>query len=124
MKNSWTGGEGATVDIPAAVVEDHPRFSYRGMHLDVSRHFFSVDEVKRYIDVMASYKLNQFHWHLTDDEGWRVEIKRWAVLIRFEMSIGLGKKASIPCALASSFSSSSTETPRTGTSLRFDCERI
>jgi len=66
-----------TVELPAVVVEDHPRFAYRGMHLDVSRHFFSVDEVKRYIDVMAAYKLNNFHWHLTDDNGWRVEIKRY-----------------------------------------------
>jgi hexosaminidase len=67
----------STVEIPAAVIEDHPRFAYRGMHLDVSRHFFTVDEVKRYIDVMAAYKLNNFHWHLTDDNGWRVEIKRY-----------------------------------------------
>ena len=66
-----------TVEIPAAVIEDQPRFAYRGMHLDVSRHFFSVDEVKRFIDVMAAYKLNNFHWHLTDDNGWRVEIKRY-----------------------------------------------
>jgi hexosaminidase len=65
------------VELPVAVVEDHPRFAYRGMHLDVSRHFFSVDEVKRYIDVMAAYKLNNFHWHLTDDNGWRVEIKKY-----------------------------------------------
>jgi hexosaminidase len=65
------------VALPAATIEDHPRFAYRGMHLDVSRHFFSVDEVKRYIDVMAAYKLNTFHWHLTDDQGWRIEIKRY-----------------------------------------------
>jgi hexosaminidase len=65
------------VELPAAVIEDYPRFAYRGMHLDVSRHFFSVAEVKRYIDVMAAYKLNNFHWHLTDDNGWRVEIKRY-----------------------------------------------
>ena len=68
------------VALQAAVIEDHPRFAYRGMHLDVSRHFFSVDEVKRYIDVMAAYKLNAFHWHLTDDQGWRVEIKRYPKL--------------------------------------------
>jgi hexosaminidase len=68
------------VALPAAVIEDHPRFAYRGMHLDVSRHFFPVDEVKRYIDVMAAYKLNTFHWHLTDDQGWRVEIKRYPKL--------------------------------------------
>jgi hexosaminidase len=68
------------VALPAAVIEDHPRFAYRGMHLDVSRHFFSIDEVKRYIDVMAAYKLNAFHWHLTDDQGWRIEIKRYPKL--------------------------------------------
>jgi hexosaminidase len=67
----------STVDLPAAVVEDHPRFAYRGMHLDVSRHFFAVEEVKRYIDVMAAYKLNNFHWHLTDDNGWRIEIRKY-----------------------------------------------
>ena len=67
----------STIDLPSAVIEDHPRFAYRGMHLDVSRHFFAVEEVKRYIDVMAAYKLNNFHWHLTDDNGWRVEIKRY-----------------------------------------------
>jgi hexosaminidase len=66
-----------TVELPAAAVQDRPRFAYRGMHLDVSRHFFSVDEVKRYIDVMAAYKLNNFHWHLTDDNGWRVEIRKY-----------------------------------------------
>jgi hexosaminidase len=66
-----------TVALPATIVEDYPRFAYRGMHLDVSRHFFAVDEVRRYIDVMAAYKLNNFHWHLTDDNGWRVEIKRY-----------------------------------------------
>jgi hexosaminidase len=65
------------VALPAVVIEDYPRFAYRGMHLDVSRHFFSVEEVKRYVDVMAAYKLNNFHWHLTDDNGWRVEIKRY-----------------------------------------------
>jgi hexosaminidase len=73
---------GGAVALPAAVIEDHPRFAYRGMHLDVSRHFFSVDEVKRYIDVMAAYKLNAFHWHLTDDQGWRIEITRYPKLTR------------------------------------------
>lgn len=60
--------------LPAMTVEDAPRFSYRGLHLDVGRHFFDVDFVKRYIDVMARFKLNRFHWHLTEDQGWRVEI--------------------------------------------------
>ena len=62
-------------EVPCCRITDYPRFSYRGMHLDVSRHFFSVSEVKRYIDVMELHKMNVFHWHLTDDQGWRVEIK-------------------------------------------------
>lgn len=63
--------------MPCVEIRDKPRFSYRGMHLDCSRHFFSVEEVKKYLDVMALYKLNRFHWHLTDDQGWRVEIKKY-----------------------------------------------
>ncbi len=61
--------------VPCVTIADAPRFAYRGMMLDVSRHFFSTDEVKRYIDIMAAYKLNTLHWHLSDDQGWRVEIK-------------------------------------------------
>ena len=61
-------------------IEDAPRFGYRGMHLDVSRHFFNVDEVKRYLDMMEIHKLNTLHWHLTDDQGWRVEIKKYPKL--------------------------------------------
>lgn len=61
--------------IPACTVTDYPRFAWRGVMLDVSRHFFSKNDVKRYIDRMARYKYNVFHWHLTDDEGWRIEIK-------------------------------------------------
>ncbi|RWY50928.1 family 20 glycosylhydrolase [Mucilaginibacter gilvus] len=67
----------ATVKIPCATIEDYPRFGYRGVMLDVCRHFFSVEMVKRYIDLMAGYKLNNFHWHLTDDQGWRIEIKKY-----------------------------------------------
>jgi hexosaminidase len=67
----------ATAKIPCARIEDYPRFGYRGMHLDVSRHFFPVEFVKRYLDLMATYKLNTFHWHLTDDQGWRIEIKKY-----------------------------------------------
>jgi hexosaminidase len=66
--------------IPAAEINDYPRFKYRGMHLDVSRHFFPVSLVKKYIDVMSQYKLNNFHWHLTDDQGWRIEIKKYPKL--------------------------------------------
>ncbi|UEG52538.1 family 20 glycosylhydrolase [Mucilaginibacter daejeonensis] len=70
----------ATAKIPCARIEDMPRFGYRGMHLDVCRHFFSIEFVKRYIDLMAAYKLNKFHWHLTDDQGWRIEIKKYPKL--------------------------------------------
>lgn len=63
--------------FPCVRIQDKPRFGYRGMHLDCSRHFFSVEEVKKYLDVMAMYKLNRFHWHLTDDQGWRAEIKKY-----------------------------------------------
>ena len=63
--------------IPAVEIADAPRFGYRGLHLDVARHFSSVDFVKRYIDLMALYKFNRFHWHLTDDQGWRIEIERY-----------------------------------------------
>ncbi|WP_228434544.1 glycoside hydrolase family 20 protein [Chryseobacterium indologenes] len=66
--------------IPAMKIEDEPKFAWRGMHLDVCRHFFTVDEVKQYIDYLAMYKLNTFHWHLTDDQGWRIEIKKYPKL--------------------------------------------
>ncbi|GAB3705958.1 family 20 glycosylhydrolase [Spirosoma flavus] len=62
--------------IPACRIQDSPRYSYRGLHLDVSRHFFSVAYIKKYLDLMALHKFNQFHWHLTDDQGWRIEIKK------------------------------------------------
>ena len=58
-------------------IKDEPRFGYRGMHMDVSRHFFDMDMVKKYLDVMEIHKLNTLHWHLTDDQGWRVEIKQY-----------------------------------------------
>lgn len=66
--------------IAACTITDHPRFSYRGMHLDVSRHLFSVAFIKQYIDLLALYKFNTFHWHLTDDQGWRIEILRYTAL--------------------------------------------
>ena len=64
-------------DLPVMNIVDAPRFPYRGMHLDVCRHFFSVKEVKRYIDLLAMHKFNRFHWHLTEDQGWRIEIKKY-----------------------------------------------
>jgi hexosaminidase len=66
--------------IPACRIEDRPRYTYRGMNLDVSRHFFHVAFIKKYIDLMALHKFNTFHWHLTDDQGWRIEIKKYPKL--------------------------------------------
>ena len=63
--------------VPCCLVEDQPRYAYRGLHLDVSRHFFPVSFVKKYIDLIALHKQNTFHWHLTDDQGWRIEIKKY-----------------------------------------------
>ncbi|GGZ51918.1 beta-N-acetylhexosaminidase [Streptomyces inusitatus] len=70
-------GSGAVHDIPAQIIEDGPRFSWRGMMLDVSRHFTHKTDVMRYLDLLAAHKLNVFHFHLTDDQGWRIEIKRY-----------------------------------------------
>lgn len=69
--------EATVFAVPAASIVDKPRYGYRGMHLDVCRHFFPVDFVKKYLDVMAMHKLNTFHWHLTEDQGWRIEIKKY-----------------------------------------------
>ncbi len=66
--------------IPSVSISDYPRFEYRGMHLDVARHFFSVSFIKRYLDFLAMYKMNRFHWHLTEDQGWRIEIKQYPKL--------------------------------------------
>jgi len=68
---------GTTFILPAAEIQDQPRFSYRGLHLDTSRHMFPVEFIKQYLDWMARYKLNTFHWHLTDDQGWRIEIRQY-----------------------------------------------
>lgn len=66
--------------VPSATISDAPRFEYRGVMLDPSRHFFSVEFTKKYIDLLSLYKINNFHWHLTDDQGWRIEIKRYPKL--------------------------------------------
>jgi len=70
----------SVLSIPAVSIQDQPRFVYRGMHLDEGRHFFGMDFVKKYIDFIAMYKLNTFHWHLTEDQGWRIEIKKYPKL--------------------------------------------
>jgi len=69
-----------TLKVPCCEIADEPRFGYRGMHLDVGRHMFPVEYVKRYIDMIALHKMNTFHWHLTEDQGWRIEIKKYPKL--------------------------------------------
>ncbi|MDT7833045.1 family 20 glycosylhydrolase [Flavobacteriaceae bacterium S356] len=69
-----------SITIPCTKIKDEPRFTYRGMHLDVGRHMYPVDFIKKYIDLMAMLKMNTFHWHLTEDQGWRIEIKKYPKL--------------------------------------------
>lgn len=77
LRKSWPVDISEPVEMPVGVISDSPRFSYRGAHLDVVRHFFDVNEVKTFIDMMALHNINKFHWHLTDDQGWRIEIKKY-----------------------------------------------
>lgn len=72
--------KGEDAKIPCVLITDAPQFKYRGMHLDVGRHMFSVDFIKKYIDALAMLKMNTFHWHLTEDQGWRIEIKKYPKL--------------------------------------------
>ena len=76
------GGKKAKADwvLPYVSILDQPRFDYRGMHLDPCRHFWTIEETKKYLDVMTAYKLNRFHWHLTEDQGWRMEVKKYPKL--------------------------------------------
>ncbi len=94
--------EGEVV-LPQVVIQDAPRFEYRGMMLDVARHFFTLDSLKRYIDILALHNINRFHWHISDDQGWRIEIKKYPELTqigskRTETVIGhnTGKYDGIP----------------------------
>jgi hexosaminidase len=75
MISGRTHGDGIT--LPGVEITDYPRFTWRGMHLDVSRHFVPVAFVRKYIDLLARHKMNRFHWHLTDDQGWRIEIRKY-----------------------------------------------
>mgnify|MGYP000501970822 CR=1 FL=1 len=75
-------GKASQVTVPCAHIVDAPRFSYRGTHLDVSRHFVSTDEIRQFIDILALHNINRFHWHLTDDQGWRIEIKKYPLLTK------------------------------------------
>ena len=72
--------QGTSVELPAVTIEDAPRFSYRGMMLDVGRHYITPDSVKQYIDMIALHNMNRFHWHLSEDQGWRIEIKQYPEL--------------------------------------------
>ena len=72
--------DGASVSLPFVNITDAPRFAYRGMHLDCARHFFPLQVVKDYIDMIALHGMNKFHWHITEDQGWRIEIKKWPKL--------------------------------------------
>ncbi len=69
-----------SVHIPGVIIRDYPAYEYRGMHLDVGRHMFPVETIKKYIDLLAMHKMNRFHWHLTEDQGWRIEIKKYPKL--------------------------------------------
>lgn len=80
----------STGSLPCLTISDHPRFPWRGMHLDPCRHFWSVEFTKKYIDLLARYKMNSFHWHLTDDQGWRIEIKKYPELT----TVGAWRKGS------------------------------
>jgi hexosaminidase len=90
-----------TLKVPSCEITDEPRFAYRGMHLDVGRHLFPVEYIKRYIDMIALHKMNTFHWHLTEDQGWRIEIKKYPKLtevgaFRKETIVGhAGKKPAV-----------------------------
>ncbi len=85
-----------SIKIPCVEITDNPRYSWRGMHLDVSRHFFPKEFIKKYIDCISMYKMNVFHWHLTDDQGWRIEIKKYPKLTE----IGAWRKGSMVGAYA------------------------
>jgi hexosaminidase len=85
------GHKNNLIEIPSCFILDSAQFQWRGMHLDVSRHFFDKQFIKRYIDFISMYKMNVFHWHLTDDQGWRIEIKKYPNLT----AIGSQRKASM-----------------------------
>ena len=79
-KSIPANAEGANVSLPAATINDAPRFGYRGMMLDVGRHYITPDSVKQFIDMLALHNMNRMHWHLSEDQGWRIEIKQYPEL--------------------------------------------
>ncbi|MDY0102989.1 MAG: family 20 glycosylhydrolase [Lentimicrobium sp.] len=94
LPNKSTIQKNRRVKIASCKITDYPRFTYRGLHLDVCRHFYPVEFVKKYIDIMSMYKMNTLHWHLTDDQGWRLEIKKYPLLTEisaFRKSTAIGR---------------------------------
>lgn len=91
LRKSLPVAQNINVSLPAVEIYDKPRFSYRGAMLDVARHFFTVDEVKTFIDMCALHNINRFHWHFTDDQGWRIEIKKYPKL----MSVASQRKETV-----------------------------
>lgn len=91
LRKSISPVKNSTPVLAAVQIKDYPRFSYRGVHFDISRHFFTVDEAKSYIDMMVLHNMNRLHWHLTDDQGWRLEIKKYPLLTE----IGANRKETV-----------------------------
>lgn len=91
LRKSLPVAQDINVNLSAVEIYDKPRFAYRGAMLDVARHFYTVDEVKTFIDVLALHNINRFHWHLTDDQGWRIEIKKYPKL----MSVASERKETV-----------------------------
>lgn len=91
LRKSVSPVKNSTPVLTAVQIKDYPRFGYRGVHLDVSRHFFTVDEVKSYIDMMTLHNMNRLHWHLSDDQGWRLDIKKYPLLTE----IGANRKETV-----------------------------
>src|SRR5262249_7250861 len=83
-------GHSGPLSLPGVSIRDLPRFEWRGAMLDVARHFFGVEEIKRYIDLISHYKINRLHLHLSDDQGWRIEIKAWPRLTEVGGSTQVG----------------------------------
>ena len=93
LRKSLPVAQDINVNLSAVEIYDKPRFAYRGAMLDVARHFYTVDEVKTFIDMLALHNINRFHWHLTDDQGWRIEIKKYPKL----MSVASERKETVVC---------------------------
>lgn len=115
LRKSMPTEEVGRLEFPFVEIQDEPRFAYRGMHLDTARHFFPVSFVKEYIDLIALHGMNTFHWHLTEDQGWRIEIKKYPLLT----SVGSVRKKTII-----NRSTVYDTTPHTGYYTQDECRQI